>query len=168
MVLHVPDLPEPLSSVESSSDEENILLPHRNVHFNRVEVFPSCLSEPVHKLRLTDEEFDEYDNQLNAPFHGKPKHQVAGFPSPVQQDDMELECQLVTNGLYCGDASGYEDPRADELKSGVGNWRLLLQLDEDDELDMMWGDSGIIYYWVEEDKAQKGDFSNVWLVLQCF
>ncbi len=23
---------------------------------------------------------------------------------------MELECQLVANGLYCGDSSGYEDP----------------------------------------------------------
>ena len=42
-----------------------------------------------------------------------------------------------------------------------------LQIDTDDELNVMWGDAGMIYFWVEEDKARKGDFSNTWLVRQC-
>ncbi|MDP1662089.1 MAG: YwqG family protein, partial [Phycisphaerales bacterium] len=32
----------------------------------------------------------------------QPQHRLLGHPSP-QQGTMELECQLVTNGLYCGD-----------------------------------------------------------------
>ena len=165
IVQPVPDLPEPLPSVETSADEDGDLLPHCNVRFEAVEVFPSW--ESVEELRLTEAEFDQYCDLSDAPFQGRPKHQVAGFPSPVQGDDMELECQLVSNGLYCGDASGYDDPRANELSLGAGNWRLLLQLDTDDKLNVMWGDAGMIYYWVEEDKAKKGDFSNAWLVLQC-
>jgi hypothetical protein len=31
---------------------------------------------------------------------------------------MELKCHLVTNGLYCGDSTGYEDPRPRELEAG--------------------------------------------------
>ena len=166
-VLHAPDLPEQLPPIESRPDEEIASLPHCNVNFHPVETFPSCYRGPVNELSLTDEEFDEYCKLLDEPFNGGPKHQVSGFPSPEQQDDMELECQLVTNGLYCGDTSGYEDPRANQLRSCAGNWRLLLQLDTDDDLNVMWGDAGMIYYWVEEDKAKKGDFSNVWLVLQC-
>ena len=167
MVLHVPDLPEPLPSGERSYAEEGDALPHCNVHFAPVEVFPSYSRGPVHRLELTDEEFYEYCSIVDEVFHGSPKHQISGFPSPVQADDMELECQLVANGLYCGDGSGYDDPRVKDLRSGAANWRLLLQLDSDDELNVMWGDMGMIYFWVEEDKASRGDFSNTWLVLQC-
>ena len=109
-VLHAPDLPEQLPPIESRPDEEIASLPHCNVNFHPVETFPSCYRGPVNELSLTDEEFDEYCKLLDEPFNGGPKHQVSGFPSPEQQDDMELECQLVTNGLYCGDTSGYEDP----------------------------------------------------------
>jgi len=100
-------------------------------------------------------------------FHSKAKHQISGFPSPVQGDDMELECQLVTNGLYCGDSSGYNDPRAKALRGGAAQWKLLLQLDTDDDLENMWGDVGTVYFWVEEHAARGGNFSNTWLILQC-
>lgn len=80
---------------------------------------------------------------------------------------MELECQLVTNGLYCGDSSGYKDPRAESLKAGAANWKLLLQLVSDDDLGVMWGDSGTVYFWVEEQAASVGRFENTWLILQC-
>jgi uncharacterized protein YwqG len=53
------------------------------------------------------------------------------------------------------------------LESGASNWRLLLQLDTDDDLGVMWGDCGTLYYWVEEQASRSGHFSNVWLILQC-
>lgn len=49
----------------------------------------------------------------------------------------------------------------------MSEWRLLLQLDSDDASDMMWGDSGILYFWIREADARAGDFSNVWVILQC-
>lgn len=80
---------------------------------------------------------------------------------------MELECQLVTNGPFCGDQTGYRDPRARELEVGAANWRLLLQFASDDELGAMWGDSGTLYFWVEEHRSRVGDFSNAWVIQQC-
>lgn len=116
---------------------------------------------------LTDEEFDQLYDATEEPYEGMPAHQVGGFPSPIQGDHMELEAQLVSNGLYCGDSSGYDDPRAKELASGVADWVLLMQLDSDDDVDMMWGDGGRLFFWIREQDARRGDFSNVWLVLQC-
>lgn len=76
---------------------------------------------------------------------------------------MALECQLASNGL----AVTSKDPRVKSLEAGASNWRLLFQVDSDDELGLMWGDAGMLYYWVEEHRACRGDFSNVWLILQC-
>ena len=93
-------------------------------------------------------------------------HQVLGFPYTIQ-GDMRLECQLVTNGLYCGDESGYKDPRAKELEPGAADWRLLFQLDSDDRASMMWGDMGTLYFLIKEQDIAAGRFDQVWMVLQC-
>ena len=106
--------------------------------------------------------------QREAQYQNVPKHQMGGYPEPIQSAEMDLECQLVTNGLYLGDARGYSDPRAEALKDGAAEWRLLLQLDSDDELGVMWGDVGMIYFWVREPEARRGEFGGTWLILQCY
>jgi len=116
---------------------------------------------------LSDDEWDQLFDVSEDRFEGLPGHQVGGFARPIQGDHMELEAQLASNGIYCGDPSGYEDPRAKELESGAKDWLLLLQLDSDDDVDMMWGDGGRLYFWIREQDARSGDFSNVWMVLQC-
>jgi uncharacterized protein YwqG len=95
-----------------------------------------------------------------------PKHQLVGHPAPVQ-GEMQLQCQLVANGLYCGDPSGYEDPRAASLRAGANDWRLLLQLDSDDNAEMMWGDCGSLYFWLTEDALRRQAFAESWMILQC-
>ena len=167
VVLLVPDLPEPTEQVDDGPDGNVFPFPPRNVGFRRIDVLPSWERDSVRALELTEQESDEFFKLAEARFHGMPKHQVSGFPAPVQGDDMELECQLVSNGLYCGDPSGYKDPRVPALQPGAANWRLLLQIDTDDDLGVMWGDCGTIYYWVEEHEARYGNFANTWLVLQC-
>lgn len=82
---------------------------------------------------------------------------------------MRLECQLVTHGLYCGDSSGYQDPRARELESGAVDWRLLFQLDSDpDGLGVDWGDVGRLYFWIREQDLATSRFDATWTVLQCY
>jgi uncharacterized protein YwqG len=95
-----------------------------------------------------------------------PGHKLLGYADAVQ-GPMALECQLVTNGLYCGDPSGYEDPRAKELASGSREWRLLLQIDSDDSAQMMWGDSGRLYFWIREEDLDQARFDRAWTILQC-
>ena len=80
---------------------------------------------------------------------------------------MELECELVTHGLYCGDATGYEDPRAKELEISSRQWRLLLQIDSDDSAEMMWGDVGRVYFWIREEDLRQARFDRTWTILQC-
>ena len=82
---------------------------------------------------------------------------------------MRLECQLVTHGLYCGDESGYQDPRAEALAAGAGDWRLLFQLDSDEEgLGVSWGDAGKLYFWIRRPDLRARRFEATWTILQCY
>ena len=84
------------------------------------------------------------------------------------QSEMELECQLVSNGLYCGDPSGYNDPKAKELEKGAKDWILLLQIDsEDEKTGMMWGDVGRLYFWIKREDLKNKNFNKSWMILQC-
>ncbi|GGG54354.1 hypothetical protein GCM10011378_33140 [Hymenobacter glacieicola] len=85
------------------------------------------------------------------------------------QSSMELECELVTNGIYCGDPSGYALPQAKELEPNAVNWRLLLQVDSnEDECGMMWGDAGRLYFWIREQDLKTQNFDASWVILQCY
>lgn len=110
---------------------------------------------------------DAYVELRSAVFEGSHHHQMLGYPSPVQNDDMEEECQLASNGVYVGNPEGYKDPRVSELKAGAAEWKLLLQLDTDDDTGWMWGDVGTLYFWIRESDARRGDFSKVWMIFQC-
>jgi uncharacterized protein YwqG len=93
-------------------------------------------------------------------------HRLLGHPDPIQ-GDMQLEAQLAFHGLNCGDPSGYQDPRAESLGRGATDWRLLLQIDSDDDARMMWGDVGRLYYWIRRADLAGNRFDDVWLILQC-
>jgi uncharacterized protein YwqG len=80
---------------------------------------------------------------------------------------MQLEAALVTSGLYCGDATGYEDPRAQVVAASADEWQLLLQLDSDDRADLMWGDGGMLYFWIRAQDLAERRFEMVWMTLQC-
>jgi uncharacterized protein YwqG len=166
-VLRVPDLPDPVAQPDAGTKGHSSALPHRNAAFRRIDTIPSVERDAASALELSDKESDLYIDLAHAVFQGAPQHQVAGFPSPVQGDGMELECQLVSHGIYCGDQTGYADPRVGPLMAGASDWRLLLQFDSDDDLGVMWGDAGVIYYWVEAHAARAGRFDNAWLILQC-
>lgn len=93
-------------------------------------------------------------------------NKLLGYSDNIQ-NDMEFECELVTNGLYCGDPSGYNDPRAKELEPNAKNWRLLLQIDSNEENGMMWGDVGRLYFWIRKDDLLNQKFDKSWFSLQC-
>ena len=142
-------------------------LPQYFVEFEAVDSLPDWQRFDDLGIGLEDSDVDTY---IDGYFEGNGEnveHQIGGYPRPVQGDDMELEAQLVSNGVYCGDGSGYQSEEGKRLSSGAKDWRLLLQFSSDDDLDVMWGDVGDLYFWVKEQDSQKGDFSDVWLVLQC-
>ena len=112
---------------------------------------------------FTDDEIDDYI-EISSGF----EHQILGYADAIQ-GPMELECQLVTNGLFCGDPSGYEDPRREELESGKDDWILLFQVNSDEENSgMMWGDEGKLYFWIKKQDLKDRNFDDCWFVLQCY
>jgi uncharacterized protein YwqG len=94
-------------------------------------------------------------------------NKLLGYSDNIQ-NAMELECELVTNGIYYGNSSGYNDPRAKMLEPNAKNWRLLLQIDSNDENGMMWGDVGRIYFWIKKDDLLNKEFDKSWIILQCY
>ena len=120
---------------------------------------------------MSDEDWErywEFVGDFDAQFYTQDSglHHLLGHSANVQ-GDMQLEAQLVMNGLYCGNSSGYEDPRAGELESGADDWLLLLQLDSDDGAGVMWGDNGRLYFWIRSEDLRQLRFDKVWMTLQC-
>lgn len=119
---------------------------------------------------LRDAYYDFWEALFDAQDHAfgdAPRHRLLGHPDQVQ-GEMQTECQLVTNGLYCGDGSGYSDPRAAALRRGVLDWRLLLQLDSEFVPDeVTWGDGGRVYFWLRENDLAAGRADAAWGILQC-
>ncbi|HEU5229215.1 MAG TPA: YwqG family protein [Ktedonobacteraceae bacterium] len=90
----------------------------------------------------------------------KAHNRLLGYPDTIQ-DDMRLQCQLVSQGVT--DAN---DPRTAALSKGALDWQLLLQIDSDEQAGMRWGNSGMLYYWIKRADLQTRHFDRTWLVLQ--
>ncbi|MDO6355719.1 YwqG family protein [Caloramator sp. CAR-1] len=130
---------------------------------------PSSDSLYISKLQLNKEEMDKLTKMEEEAIEFmsyEPIHRLLGHPDIIQHE-METECVLVTNGLYCGDSSSYYDPRSQELIDKATDWKLLLQIDSDEDIGMMWGDGGRIYFWIHKDDLKSKNFHKVWLILQC-
>ena len=133
-VFYTDKLPEECSerAAPKGLHERNVYR-KKAVAFHAIETYPDWQDHRVASLGMTDSQSDEYDELCRAVFRGCPAHQLFGHPSPVQGNDMDLECQLVANGLNCGDPSCFTDLRAVELEAGRSDWTLLFQLDTDDD-----------------------------------
>ena len=108
---------------------------------------------------LSKQEDRELERMLDEQAPAEPAHQIGGYPAPIQADGMEDDCQRIVSSLFDA-AMGAPQSRSED-------WRLLLQVDSDNEVGFMWGDTGRIYIWVREQDARAGDFSKAWLILQC-
>ena len=121
----------------------------------------------IESLGFTDQDEEDYYEYLSDSYEGNSHHQISGFPDPVQNDSMEEECQLVSGGINCGGSDSVDKAKVKELQEQENDWKLLFQFDSDDDIDAMWGDSGMLYFWVREKDARSGDFTDVWMILQC-
>ena len=159
-VIHVTDSPH-------DSLDQREALPKLPVRFEKFDSVPSWERASSLGMEMSETDGNVFYDGLYELDEDQEEHQISGFPNVMQGDGMELESQLASNGINVGDATGYESAEARQLESGADDWRLLLQISSDDDLDVMFGDCGLIYFWVKEQDAIRGDFSNVWLILQC-
>jgi uncharacterized protein YwqG len=110
-----------------------------------------------------DDAEDAYAALLDARAGEAPRHHLLGHPDIVQ-NDMRVECELVTHGVDAQD----ESDRAESLRRGAAaRWQLLLQIDTDARPGWMWGDCGRLYFWITRADLEARIFDRVWVVLQC-
>ena len=120
--------------------------------------------EAINKIGIAS----EYDTVENARIN-----KLLGYANLVQSG-MLLECEAATCGieLYSG-KGGYSKKLTKEalsqLKKDCTKWRLLFQLESitTKDYEMLWGDVGRIYYYINIEDLNKQNFDNCWLILQC-
>lgn len=94
-------------------------------------------------------------------------HRVLGHPDAIQ-GDMQEECQLVSSGVPTDGTVPEDDPARVAALPGADRWRLLAQVDSDEEATgMTWGDAGRLYFWIRDTDLRAGAWDQVWVVLQC-
>ena len=135
--------------------------------------FSLSASVDVNPLDVHDPSYDDHEDaicEIRGELmgeQGEGVHRLLGVPTQVQ-GEMQQECQLVSNGIYCGDEPDASlKPQIEELLENADDWRLLFQIDSDDNPDWMWGDMGCLYFWIRHQDLARRDFAKVWCVLQC-
>ena len=132
--------------------------------FSIIKTYPDLDDAQLEALGIDDDAYGEF---VGSQQRKSALHMMGGHPDVIQ-NSMEEECELVSNGIYLGDVKGYKSPEAVALRQKPRDWRLLLQLDSDDDAGMMWGDAGRLYVWIRGSDLEARDFSKVWMFLQCY
>ena len=108
--------------------------------------------------------FDLFDEFNDAFFDGAARHRICGLPDIVQ-NPMERQCQLASHGIDLG-SRDYDRERAAALAPGAADWRLLAQIDTDEDLGLFWGDTGCIYWWLRTTDFREGRVERCWGIVQ--
>jgi hypothetical protein len=107
----------------------------------------------------------------------EPRHQAGGWPMVVQRT-LWRDCALAaaghpfdapvvrasTAGVPTAGVPGSDVPTPDV--SAAADWRLLLQLDSDDRLGWLWGETGFVYFTARAADIRSGALDRSWLILQ--
>ncbi|HEX8230680.1 MAG TPA: YwqG family protein [Chloroflexia bacterium] len=88
-----------------------------------------------------------------------PAHRLLGYPDQIQ-GDLQKEAEVDSKGLNWDEVSNSD--------VGVSQWRLLLQIDTDEECGWCWGDAGRVYYLIQSDALRARDFSRVWTIVHFY
>ena len=113
-------------------------------------------------------EYDEAKNKIVQESEEENINKLLGYADLIQ-GGMLLNCEETTNGVYTGGISEIPEEKLRQYKENCTKWQLLFQLDSISisDYEMLWGDVGRIYYYVNVDDLLKSNFDNCWLILQC-
>lgn len=169
--LEVREAPQPPADRVSDLPDEGFY-PLRRITFEPMDTLPNWewldSYVPEYAWLAEDARYEELRQALRSSKH--PAHRLLGHPIP-EQGPMERECQLASSGVNCGggviEVSEIEAAHHEKRASG---WRLLLQVDTDNEDNgpgWMWGDVGMLYFWIHEEALRRRAFDECWQILQC-
>lgn len=119
---------------------------------------PFVRTKEARALALTEKETERYwDQVLNRlaevwPTGGEPFHRMLGHPEANQGDmTRRIAYQLA------GKPDALDEAPDPEVEADAARFRLLLQVDTDEDLGSDWG-SGRLFYWIREEDLAAGRF----------
>jgi uncharacterized protein YwqG len=160
-----------LAPAEVPADlEQSSILPCHGVAFRPFASLPVPESASYESLGLSADQEEAY-GFVSSGLPGdwvprQPAHILLGHAH--EMSGMQLQCQRVNDGLYCGDESGDNDPEDEELSASATDWRLLLQIDSDGEPGESRGDGRKIFFWIRRTDLQQQRFENTWTIREYF
>lgn len=123
--------------------------------------FPDAEFEALDALEWT---YEEELRKTAGQWHVKGRHQLGGQATYIQQP-VEEEVVAAINGCY--DAGEFDHERWNASKDQVKDWRLILQVDSDSGLGLMWGDVGTLYWEARRSDASTGRWDRPAFNFQC-
>ena len=104
------------------------------------------------------------ESRINAAWLDDPDHRIGGYPGNIQSELMEINCELLSQGLPLDTPDDSVEGRTAAV--AAEDWRLLLQIASDNAAGIEWFEGGTLYFWVREQDARAGDFEKTWIQLQ--
>ena len=159
------DIPEDISEV--------YVIPEIALKFECGSSYPSFEEFEVYSDLETD--FKEYDKVLEKlgidTEEDRECHKMLGY-ADVIQNEMLTEVERISRGLYCGDAESYKNTPKDveaDIAVHAKEWVLLCQIStiENDDFEFMFGDCGMIYFYIKKEDLASMNFENVHFSVQC-
>ena len=143
-------------------EQESIVSP-KYIGFTKELTFSPVLEDALADMEINDDLFGRYIDFLDS-LHGEEDDlsRLGGYPDAVNRD-LRIVSSIVSRGNELSSVS-YTIAEA-EAKEETKNWIMLLQIDSDEDMGLMFGDLGKIAYYIERDKLTNLDFSNVWCIL---
>ena len=156
--------PEDFAEQESSffkrlfaRKDRNKILPECKLTFNISYTVPSWHSLYMEKIKLdfalqTDPIDSIKEGYFDEPPFTEegPEHRILGNYFGIQNEYMEL--------AFIDSRGPAEEFQIDSINKAI-DWKLLFQLDSDDNLDLNIIDGGRIYFFIKEEELKAGNFS---------
>lgn len=143
---------------------EEYPLPVCELEFHAEFTLPPYNSDQVGELRLGEEDEEKYWNVVNE----GTIHRLLGYPA-LEQNDIRWEAQFASNGYFTGDGPiDTADPAARALLPGVSDWRLLFQMEDDNDSGAAWfgGAGGRLFFSIRKQDLAHDNFENIWVSFQ--
>ena len=128
---------------------------------------PDGVDLPDHELDALDELERAYEADLEkaaGQWHLNGRHQLGGHARYIQQS---VEEEVVRAIAGCYDSNKFDSKCWEAAKSQVPEWRLILQVESDSGLDVMWGDVGTLYWEARRTDAAAGRWQRPAFNFQC-
>jgi Domain of unknown function (DUF1963) len=132
---------------------------------------PDVDGPEIAPLGLTSRERDaliDLDVDINRGSWEEGGHHLLGYPYSMATPTL-IECDMASRGISWEVWATATPAQQLEVARDVSQrWRLLLQVDSNDDAEMDWAGGGLVHYCIESKALAERDFSRTWLNMQFF